>query len=132
LALHGPRTKEDVMEILKARFNGPVYDPAADKDRLTRQIGRVYQCMSDGRWRTLEEIASITGDGESSISAQLRHLRKPKFGSYRVFRRPRGDRQHGLFEYKLEMPVEVKGSELFEADILQDLTKDFFTGPVVH
>jgi len=120
------------MMMLRERFNGPVYDPAADKDRLTRQIGRIYQCMMDGRWRTLEEIALKTGDGESSISAQLRHLRKPKFGSHKVFRRPRGDRQHGLFEYKLEMPVEVKDSELFESEILQDLTKDYFTGPVVH
>jgi DNA-binding transcriptional regulator GbsR (MarR family) len=121
------------MEMLKSRFNGPVYDPAADKDRLTRQIGRIYQCMIDGRWRTLEEISQITGDGESSISAQLRHLRKPKFGAYKVFRRPRGDRKHGLFEYSVA-PKEVPaiGSELFEQEILQDLTKDFFTGPVVH
>ena len=120
------------MNLLQQRFDGPVYDPAADKDRLTRQIGRVYSCMSDGVWRTLEEIARVTGDGESSISAQLRHLRKPKFGSYRVFRRPRGDRQHGLFEYRLEVKQESQGSELFAADILHDLTQDFFTGPLVH
>lgn len=118
--------------VLQERFNGPEYASAMDKERLTKQIGRVYQCMSDGRWRTLSEIASITGDGESSISAQLRHLRKPKFGSHEVSRRPRGDRQHGLFEYRLEIPFVESGSELFESDILEDLTKDFFTGPVVH
>ena len=118
---------------LSPRFNGPVYDPAADKDRLTRQIGRVYQRMIDGRWRTLEEIAQLTGDPESSISAQLRHLRKPKFGSYRVFRRPRGDRSHGLFEYRVVAPeVAAAGSDLFEREILQDLTRDFYTGSVIH
>jgi len=116
----------------ESRFNGPVYDPAADKERLTRQIGRVYQCMISGQWRTLEEIAQLTGDPESSISAQLRHLRKPKFGGFVVSRRPRGDRAHGLYEYQLSEPGASENKEFFEEEVLQDLTKDFFTGPMVH
>jgi len=82
-------------------FNGPHYDPAHDHARLTRQIGRVYNSMIDGEWKTLREIADITGDPEASISAQLRHLRKPRFGSYIVKLQPRGDRSLGLFEYQL-------------------------------
>jgi hypothetical protein len=57
--------------------------------------------MKDGQWRTLEEIAQATGDPQASVSAQLRHLRKNKFGSYIVNKRSRGDREHGLWEYQV-------------------------------
>jgi hypothetical protein len=121
------------MVMVQERFNGPVYESAMDKNRLTLQLGRIYKCMIDGRWRTLEEISQITGDGESSISAQLRHLRKPKFGSYEVQKKIRGDRKNGLYEYRVLSPeLPDAGSELFEQDILNDLTQDFFTGPMVH
>ncbi len=122
------------MVMLQERFNGPSYNAAMDKTRLTLQLGRIYKCMIDGRWRTLEEISRITGDGESSISAQLRHLRKPKFGSHQVLKQPRGDRKHGLYEYRVLSPeIQTDESpELLDKEILQDLTKDFFTGPVVH
>ena len=83
------------------RFDGTVYDPAQDDARLTRQLGRVWSCMASGHWRTLAEIEAATGDPAASISAQLRHLRKPRFGGYTVERRARGDRAHGLFEYRV-------------------------------
>lgn len=86
------------------RFDGATYDPAFDNDRLEKQLGRVYDCMSDGQFRTLQEIAQITHDPEASISAQLRHLRKPRFGSYVVERQHRGDRSDGLYEYRLLKP----------------------------
>jgi hypothetical protein len=54
--------------------------------------------MSHGGWRTLAEIHQETGDPEASISAQLRHLRKPRFGGYVVNRRRRSG---GLWEYQL-------------------------------
>lgn len=40
-------------------------------------------------WLTLGEIALQTEFGEASISAQLRHLRKPRHGRYRVEKRRR-------------------------------------------
>lgn len=116
---------------LRSRFEGADYETAADKIRLSKQIGRVFRCMEDGFWRTLEEIANVTGDHESSISAQLRNLRKPKFGSWTILRRPRGDRGHGLYEYRLAAPREAEAgqSELQFADnILKDLTESFFSG----
>jgi len=42
-------------------------------------------------WLTLRELAAITGYGEASISAQLRHLRKPRFGSFVLEKRVRED-----------------------------------------
>jgi hypothetical protein len=87
------------------RFNGAVYDPAFDDARLEKQLGRVYECMQNGNWLTLSEISARTGDPQASISAQLRHLRKDRFGSYIVNKRPRGNRYKGLFEYQLLKPV---------------------------
>ena len=98
------------------RFNGAVYDPALDDKRLTKQMGKVYSLMIDGHWRTLAEVSTTISttirEPEASISAQLRHLRKPRFGSYQVNKRPRGTREHGLFEYQLLRPEPQK--DLFE------------------
>lgn len=83
------------------RFNGPEYSPEFDQERLGAQLKRVYAVISDGNWYTLQEIQMITGDPQASISAQLRHLRKTRFGSHIIERRSRGDRKDGLFEYRL-------------------------------
>lgn len=88
----------------RARFDGADIDPKADNERLTGQIGRIYECMKDGHFRTLNEIALITGEPQTSISAQLRNLRKERFGGYKVERRARGERSDGLYEYNLTIP----------------------------
>ncbi len=87
------------------RFDGPVYDPSFDLKRLKGQILRIFECMIDGRWRTLDEIHSITNDPHASISAQLRHLRKERFGSFIMNKKSRGDRKSGLYEYQILPPV---------------------------
>lgn len=83
-----------------ARFDGDHYDPASDDARLTGQIRRVHEAMRDGRWRTLDEIAAVTHDPPASVSAQLRHLRKERFGAYLVEMRSVAGRP-GLHEYRL-------------------------------
>jgi len=87
-------------------FDGPDYIPELDHDRLTGQIKRVKDLMLDGQWRTLAEIESHTGDPPASISAQLRHLRKERFGVWTVEKRRRGDPSDGLFEYRVLPPEE--------------------------
>ena len=42
-----------------------------------------------GLWLTLHEVSRLTTFGEASISAQLRHLRKRAYGSFRVEKRRR-------------------------------------------
>ena len=75
--------------IKTARYEGPVN--AADCARLEGQTLRIYRLMIDGTWRTLEEIQRATGDPQASISAQLRHLRKGRFGAHIVDKqRPQG------------------------------------------
>lgn len=82
-------------------FDGPCYNRELDCARLTGQLLRVYNHMKNGKWQTLDEIADATGDPAASISAQLRHLRKSKFGSHQVDKRRRGEPGNGLWEYKL-------------------------------
>lgn len=82
-------------------FNGPEYQPEFDFKRLSKQHEKIRELMLDGKWRTLLEIESITKFPSASISAQLRHLRKKRFGSFTVLRRKRGDRKNGLFEYQV-------------------------------
>ena len=83
-------------------FAGSDYDRQSDDKRLSGQIARVYDFMADGRWHTLPEIEAATGDPAASISAQLRHLRKERFGSHTIEKRPRGDRERGLWEYRMD------------------------------
>lgn len=80
---------------------GAVYNKRDDEPRLSKQSVAIYKLMADGKWRTLSEIAQLLHYPESSISAQLRHLRKPRHGSHVVNKQCRGERSRGLFEYQL-------------------------------
>lgn len=60
-------------------FDGATYEPTQDKDRLSNALGRVYELLRDGRWRTLREIACYANCSESGASARIRDLRKEKF-----------------------------------------------------
>jgi DNA-binding transcriptional ArsR family regulator len=82
-------------------FHGSDYCPALDYERLTNQINRIEDFMKDGRWRTLDEISYNTGAPQASVSAQLRNLRKIKYGGYVIERRRCGKRENGLFEYRM-------------------------------
>jgi len=87
------------MTSFEPRFDGADYDPQRDWTRLTTQLGRVHNCMSDGRWRSLDDIARATGDPHASVSAQLRNLRKKRFGGHSV------EKKHikaGHFLYRLK------------------------------
>ena len=81
-----------------AHFNGDDYQPDRDKERLRGQILRVHTVIKDGRWRTLRSISDATGDPEASVSAQLRHLRKPRFGGFEIQKRYV---KNVLYEYRL-------------------------------
>jgi hypothetical protein len=71
-------------------------------------------------WLTLDELAKLTHYPPASISAQLRHLRKPQFGGFVVRKRQRtsgkilrGEDFGTVWEYQLRRParriVERKG-----------------------
>lgn len=79
-------------------FGGETFVPRLDEARLTGQLRRVRDLMSDGLWRSLSEIAEKAECSEASASARLRDLRKPKFGFFTVDRKRIGP---GLFSYRL-------------------------------
>ncbi len=60
-----------------------------------------------GAWMTLHELARLTRYGETSISAQLRHLRKAKCGGYVLEKRVRkpevvsSEEHFVVWEYRL-------------------------------
>lgn len=88
-------------------FDGRTYEDKHDRARLESQLVRIFDLMKDGNWRTLREISAIVHGSESGVSARLRDMRKPKFGGHTVERRARGDRERGLFEYKLIVKIEA-------------------------
>lgn len=86
--------------------DGQTYEHQRDARRLAAQHHRVLAFMRDGQWHTLAEIAIHTRDPEASVSARLRDLRKPRFGSHNI---ERMYVERGLFKYRLK-----DQSELFE------------------
>ena len=94
------------------------------KERTTRQVPlrTQRQVLCDvmlaagqcGTWLTLQELAQLTCYGEASISAQLRNLRKPRFGGYVLEKRPRevdavlrGEALGTVWEYQLRRRVRI-------------------------
>ena len=59
--------------------------------------------VKDGNWYTLDELHNATNDPHASISAQLRNLRKKRFGSHVIKKRCKGNRSNGLWEYSMEI-----------------------------
>jgi hypothetical protein len=82
-------------------FAGHTYVPQMDRARLGEQLQRVLDVVSDGLWRTPEELEAATGDRWASISARLRDLRKPQFGGHDVQRQRIKDYDRGNFRYRL-------------------------------
>jgi hypothetical protein len=99
---------KEALGAVDVSFDGKTASAKHDQVRLAGQTTRVFLAMKDARYRTLDEIAAITGDGQASISARLRDLRKEKFGGHTVNRRSRGDRACGLYEYQLIVKAETR------------------------
>lgn len=78
--------------------DGVTYDRARDLSRLNNQARLVFDAMRYGDWRSLAEIAAITGAPEASISARLRDFRKPTMGGFTVQRRRLDG---GLWQYRV-------------------------------
>jgi len=87
------------LDFSRARFEGPP-DNAVDFERLCGQMKDVYRIMSCHGWMTLREIEIYTGHPQASISAQLRHLRKHRFGAHQIDKRRRNDGNQ--WEYSLK------------------------------
>jgi len=78
------------------------YRGAKDQIRINEQHERIKSLMLDESWRTVREISAVLGYPETSVSAQLRHLRKPQFGGFIVRRKKRQNTNES--EYCVERP----------------------------
>ncbi len=84
-------------------FDGADYDRDLDELRLTGQLFEVWKVatnrISNGGWFTVDYIVQRTGFPANSVQAQLRNLRKPRYGAYLVERRR--VTESGLSEYRV-------------------------------
>jgi transcriptional antiterminator len=85
-----------------AEFDGDDYDSDRDKERLTKQRDKIRMYMEGRNYLTVKEVAEVLNYPENSVSAQMRNLRKEKFGGRIVHREYFGN---GLYKFKL-MPKE--------------------------
>lgn len=92
-------------------FNGPDLT-TQDHKRLSTQNQVIFKYMKDGTWRTLYQISRALDYPESSVSAQLRHLRKERFGSHIVNRRRINTPSGGTYEYQLIINQNGKDSNI--------------------
>jgi hypothetical protein len=86
---------------------GPSFDDRLDGSRLMDQMKRILNLMlamsKEDKWVTLEDIEMVLDYPQASISAQLRHLRKARFGGYQVLKR----RVFGHWEYQIREPLKT-------------------------
>ena len=82
------------------------------RDVLCDVMLSARQCET---WLTLDELAKLTHYPPASISAQLRHLRKPENGGFVVDKRPRklgavlrGEDFGTVWEYQLKRTMHRK------------------------
>ena len=82
------------------------------RDVLCDVMLSARQCET---WLTLDELAKLTHYPPASISAQLRHLRKPENGGFVVDKRPRklgavlrGEDFGTVWEYQLKRTIHRK------------------------
>jgi len=87
-------------------FDGSDYVHERDSKRLGTQLEQIRDFMEGRGYLTLQEISDATGHPHASVSAQLRNLRKQRFGSRIIDKKYISN---GLYSYKL-MPEEHNDS----------------------
>jgi hypothetical protein len=87
-------------------FEGPQEDVSGRREfRLAGQLADIFAVLRSGEWFTLEELSRKTDAPPASVSAQIRHLRKARWGSFVIDRRHVGG---GLYEYRLALDANGK------------------------
>jgi hypothetical protein len=122
------------------RSNGKRAESVRVSVRSQREVLRdvMMSAAECGSWLTLRELSTTTQFGEASISAQLRHLRKPRYGSFVVEKKVRKDaivrdeERGAIWEYRLrkERPVDARAQWLKRPLRLLTATKSAATKAV--
>lgn len=91
---------------------GPAYDSVLDGERIRRQMQTIKEYMLQEEWKTLQEMENMLHYPQASISAELRHLRKVRFGGYAVDKRRRQCAVGKVWEYRVRVPSESAQLEM--------------------
>lgn len=97
------------MTLHLSQFHGPVMPDQSES--LPNQIERIFHLMKDGTFRSLDEIHRITGDSTASISAQLRNLKKERFGRHTLNKVYCGE---GLWKYQIKVNINITSEKQLE------------------
>ena len=73
--------------------------------RTQMQVIRDYMLANSKKYLTLKAIEIETGYPQSSISAQLRHLKKQRFGGYELRKERMSINNKGTYVYNLKQPA---------------------------
>ena len=65
-------------------FGGSTFDEAQDGERCRGQLARVKAVLSDGKPRTLTEVADAANVPLSTVGSRIRDLRKDFAGAFNV------------------------------------------------
>lgn len=68
-----------------------------------RLVEKCRLLMSDNGWWTIPGMAAALKCSQTGAAARIRDLRKPRYGGFKVVKRPYG----GAFEYKLHSEKEI-------------------------
>lgn len=87
-------------------FDGDTIAADLDNPRLHTQLGQVYKVLvtaNEDDWFTLSFLGKMVHGSESGISARIRDLRKPHWGSHEIISRRRnvGGVLGGVWEYRM-------------------------------
>jgi len=96
------------------RYAGDVYNPGRDAPRLDNQLYRIFNLMTDGKYRTVRRISQLLSIRENSVQAQIRNLRKAPHGDWKTPKRndigrgngrdSQGKRRGNVWYYQLRNP----------------------------
>lgn len=89
------------MRKLREVFDGDDYNHGRDSERLGTQLERIKEAVIGKGFFTYEQIALMSGAPLTSIPAQIRNLKKARFGGYKVERRYVCD---GVYVYSVLEP----------------------------
>ena len=87
-ALSGTPAIEHRATSSESRSHAPTDYSGNETRQYIGQRERVFSVMQDSRWRTLQEIARLTGCLETSVSIRLREIRR---AGHTVIHEPLGD-----------------------------------------
>jgi len=86
--------------LIFAHFGG--IQSVEEHQRLKVILYRVKRLMSDGKWRTHEEMSQLCGCKPTTAASKLRDLKTLGFGNHKVDRDPDPERPH-CYIYRLTL-----------------------------